>query len=144
MTVDSAFSDVIEACSRRDKGDEVWISDDIIAIYTQLYERGVVHSIETWHENELVGGLYGVAIGAAFFGESMFSVRSNASKAAFVYLLDHLQSQHFVLLDTQYLNRFTLQLGAVEIERAQYLELLDYAVSQTPRFSETDGERNEI
>ncbi len=134
QTIDQAFADVIEACSRRDLEDEVWISDDIIDIYSQLHDQGVVHSVETWSEGELVGGLYGVSIGAAFFGESMFSTKSNASKAAFAFLINWLQAKGYQLLDTQYLNHFTQQLGAIELPRETYLSLLQEAISEPREF----------
>ncbi len=128
IRINTAFDLVIEHCSRRDQADDVWISDEIIAVYTGLHHRGLVHSVETWSGGQLVGGLYGVSIGAAFFGESMFSLQSNASKAAFLVLLDTLKHIGSLVLDTQYLNHFTEQLGAVEISRDNYMTLLSQAI----------------
>jgi leucyl/phenylalanyl-tRNA--protein transferase len=121
VTINKAFDEVIAGCADRE---DTWISDEIIAAYTALHEMGHAHSVEAWKDGELAGGLYGVSIGGAFFGESMFSRRSNASKVAFAYLADHLRMQDFRLLDTQYVNDFTASLGAVEIPDAVYRMLL--------------------
>ena len=112
VTTDAAFTLVIKQCSLRD---DTWISDEIIEAYEELHQMGFAHSFEVWEADELVGGLYGVAINGAFFGESMFSRKSNASKVAFVHLVAHLNVCGFRLLDTQYINEFTAQLGAIEI-----------------------------
>jgi leucyl/phenylalanyl-tRNA--protein transferase len=121
FTVDHSFRDVITACADRE---ETWISEEIIDTYTQLNQMGHAHSIETWHEGELVGGLYGLAIGGAFFGESMFSKMTDASKAAYYHLVKILRQNNFILLDSQYINRFTAQLGAIEVSDHVYMELL--------------------
>lgn len=121
VTFDSAFEDVVTNCSLRD---DTWISDEIIDAYCELHYLGHAHSVETWYEGELVGGLYGVAIGGAFFGESMFSIKSNASKVAFAHLADRLNERGFRLLDTQYINDFTASLGALEIPDVVYQMLL--------------------
>jgi leucyl/phenylalanyl-tRNA---protein transferase len=126
-TTNQCFSTVIFACSQRD---QTWITPAIIESYQQLHEMGYAHSVETWYEDELVGGLYGVAINAVFFGESMFSRRTNASKIAFAALVDHLRQRHFVLLDTQYINDFTASLGAIEIPDADYIDRLDEALAR--------------
>lgn len=125
-TINHAFSTTILRCSQRE---QTWITSEIIEAYEQLHEMGFAHSVETWYGDELVGGLYGVAINAAFFGESMFSIRSNASKFAFAALVDHLRERHFVLLDTQYINDFTASLGAIEIPDADYIDRLNTALS---------------
>lgn len=121
VTLDACFEDVIRACGDRD---DSWISEDIVLAYTGLHEMGHAHSIETWLDGRLVGGLYGVHLGAAFFGESMFSTVSNASKVAFVHLVAILRANGFRLLDTQYINAFTASLGAIEIPDAAYQMLL--------------------
>jgi leucyl/phenylalanyl-tRNA--protein transferase len=121
VSFDAAFHDVIRGCADRA---ETWISDEVIAVYTALHRRGDAHSVETWRGRTLVGGLYGVAIGGAFFGESMFSRESNASKVALVALVRHLRSRGFLLLDSQFMNEHMLQFGTVEIPRAWYLRLL--------------------
>lgn len=126
IRINTAFPEVIRSCCERQ---DTWISDEIIRVYTELHERGYAHSVETWLDGNLVGGLYGVALGGAFFGESMFSRVSDASKVAFVALTQRLREAGFFLLDTQYINHFTLQLGAVEIPRSLYLEQLQFAMA---------------
>ena len=113
-----------------------WINGEIIDAYTELHELGHAHSIEAWHGSVLVGGLYGVAIGGAFFGESMFSLQSNASKVAFAHLVYRLNIQGFRLLDTQYVNDFTASLGAIEIPDVVYHMLLADALQATCSFAE--------
>ncbi|MBK9247472.1 MAG: leucyl/phenylalanyl-tRNA--protein transferase [Ignavibacteria bacterium] len=122
---DTAFDQVIHSCSMRF---DTWISDEIIKSYTELHRLGFAHSVETWCNGDLVGGLYGVAIGGAFFGESMFSRMNDASKAAFVALIERMNMNGFTLLDSQYINHFTASLGAIEVSRDQYLTLLEKAV----------------
>jgi leucyl/phenylalanyl-tRNA--protein transferase len=126
-TIDLSFAQVIRACAER--AEETWISDDIIRVYTDLHKRGVAHSVETWKGGELTGGLYGVAIGGAFFGESMFSRESNMSKLALVHLVERLRRRNYLLLDTQIINDHVRQFGAIEIPRRDYLSLLAEAVS---------------
>lgn len=125
-TINKDFSTVILRCSQRD---QTWITQEIIDAYSELHTMGFAHSVETWIGDELVGGLYGVAINAAFFGESMFSRRSNASKVAFARLVDHLIEKHFALLDTQYINDFTASLGAIEIPDDEYMDRLQSALA---------------
>lgn len=127
-TINEDFSTVILRCSQRD---QTWITQEIIDAYSELHTMGFAHSVETWIGDELVGGLYGVAINAAFFGESMFSRRSNASKVAFARLVDHLIDTHFALLDTQYINDFTASLGAIEIPDDEYMDRLQAALACT-------------
>lgn len=131
VTVDTAFSEVIHACARRD---DTWISPEIIDAYIGLHELGIAHSIEAWYDGKLVGGLYGVHLGAAFFGESMFSTESDASKVAFAHLVAILQVNGFRLLDTQYINPFTASLGAIEVSDAVYQILLADAVEHDVPF----------
>ncbi len=121
ISFDSAFPEVIRACADRE---ETWISDEVIEVYTSLHRLGDAHSVEAWRGGTLAGGLYGVVLGGAFFGESMFSRESNASKIALVGLVDHLKARGFRLLDSQFMNEHMRQFGAVEIPRRQYLRLL--------------------
>jgi len=131
VTFDTVFAEVIGACADRT---ETWISDEVMAVYTALHRRGDAHSVETWHGPILAGGLYGVAIGGAFFGESMFSRESNASKVALVALVRHLRSRGFRLLDSQFMNEHMRQFGTVEIPLPAYLKRLEEAVSQHTTF----------
>ncbi len=125
--IDTNFVKVILECANRP---DSWINDIIINSYINLFRLGYAHSVETYIEDELVGGLYGVSINAAFFGESMFSKVSNASKVAFYHLIEHLKRKNFILLDSQFINPHTKMLGAIEIPRSQYLKILKYAISQ--------------
>lgn len=125
FSINKDFDFVIRSCSNRSN---TWISEEIIDIYTELHNMGYAHSVEVWSEGSICGGLYGVAIGGAFFGESMFNLISDAAKAAFYFLAAHLKYQGFILLDSQYINPFTKQLGAFEIPKQEYLELLEEAI----------------
>jgi leucyl/phenylalanyl-tRNA--protein transferase len=127
--VDNSFSDVIRACAKRK---DTWINREIIESYEQLHKLGHAHSLEAWSEGKLAGGLYGVAIGGAFFGESMFHRKRDASKIALVALVEHLRAQKFALLDTQWLTPHLQQFGAIEISREHYVKLLKRAV-ELPR-----------
>ena len=127
LTVNRAFSAVIERCSDRKEG--TWISDDIKDAYRELNRLGFAHSVESWCNEELVGGLYGVAIGGAFFGESMFHCVNDASKVALVYLVERMRERRFVLLDVQFMTEHLRGLGAVEVPRAEYEQRLRKAVS---------------
>jgi len=126
VTSDRAFERVIRACADRTR---TWITPRIIRAYTRLHERGAAHSVECWQDDELVGGLYGVALGGAFFGESMFFRVSNASKVALVHLVRQLRAGGFELLDTQYSTEHLERFGVVEIPRDAYVERLDEALS---------------
>ena len=131
VTADHAFADVIRGCAAPGPGrDESWINDEILRLYTALHAGGYAHSIECWQDGLLVGGLYGVRLCGAFFGESMFSCARDASKVALVHLVDALKRGGFVLLDTQFITAHLTQFGAVEIPRAQYLVLLNQALSR--------------
>lgn len=131
FTKNHDFKYVVEKCSERK---DTWISEEIIQSYSELNQIGLAHSIETWENGEIVGGLYGVCIGAAFFGESMFNTVDNAAKSAYYYLIDILKTNNFMLLDSQYINPFTQKLGAVEIPRKEYLEHLTTAISEIRSF----------
>jgi leucyl/phenylalanyl-tRNA--protein transferase len=128
IEVDRAFVDVMRACAadERDPDDPgSWINDEIIDSYTALHARGVAHSVEAWHGDTLAGGLYGVALGGAFFGESMFHRQTDASKVALVALVERLRSRGYRLLDTQWTTPHLEQFGAIEIRKADYLRRLD-------------------
>ncbi len=120
LTINRAFLEVIEQCSLLRQGD-TWISEEIIDVYTEMHKLGLAHSFEVWLDGELVGGLYGIAIGKAFFGESMFHKVTDASKIALVFLVEFLKEQNFQLLDCQYLNPHLLQFGAYEVTQEDYL-----------------------
>jgi leucyl/phenylalanyl-tRNA--protein transferase len=117
VTLNAAFGDVIDACADRS---ETWINQDIRMLYTDLHDMGHAHSIEVWMQDRLVGGVYGVAVGGAFCGESMFSRERDASKIALAWLVDLLRRTGFVLFDTQFLTHHLASLGAIEITRAEY------------------------
>lgn len=120
LTINRAFPEVIEQCSLLRQGD-TWISEEIIDVYTEMHKLGLAHSFEVWLDGALVGGLYGVAIGKAFFGESMFQKVTDTSKIALVFLVEFLKEQNFQLLDCQYLNPHLLQFGAYEVTQEEYL-----------------------
>lgn len=126
-TVDQAFEEVMRACATLHGPS--WITDEMVRAYSDLHRIGHAHSVETWDGTQLVGGLYGVHLGAAFFGESMFSTRSHASKAAFHHLVERLRGNGFSLFDTQYLNPHTASLGAIEVPRAEFRMRLRRAIS---------------
>lgn len=118
ITINRAFDTVIDCCA--DRADGTWISDDIKEAYRRLHELGVAHSVEAWRDEQLAGGLYGVAIAGAFFGESMFYSVDDASKIALVYLVEHMRERGYVLLDVQFMTEHLRQFGAVEIPRDEY------------------------
>lgn len=131
VTLDKEFAGVIKGCSAPRKNDhETWISDEIIEAYIKLHSLGIAHSFESWYQGELVGGLYGIALGGAFFGESMFSRRSYASRIAFEHLVFHLREKGYLLLDAQIMNPHLQRLGAVEIEHEEYMRQLAHALQQ--------------
>ncbi len=132
VRVDAAFEQVIRACADRPEG--TWISPEIIRVYTRLHHAGLAHSVETWQDGRLVGGLYGVALGGAFFGESMFHRVSNASKVALVALVERLRARGYQLLDTQWSTPHLERFGAIEIPRSEYLRRLDRALHVDCRF----------
>jgi leucyl/phenylalanyl-tRNA---protein transferase len=135
IRIDSAFSEVIEACAAKTKNRKsTWINERICKLYTQLHKMGHCHSVECWQDGKLVGGLYGVRIGAAFFGESMFSRVTNASKVALVHLVARLNAGGFQLLDAQFMNPHLKTLGAIVISKTDYKELLPTAIAASADF----------
>lgn len=125
VSLDTAFAQVMEACAQpRPGASGTWISQEIIAAYTQLHHQGVAHSVEVWRGETLVGGLYGIALGRMFFGESMFSRADNASKVGFAHLVRQLQLWNFPLIDCQVANEHLFSLGAVEISREAFQQML--------------------
>src|SRR5207237_5008542 len=133
IRLDVSFTEVMQECARRP---ETWINDEIIASYTRLHQLGHAHSIEAWQDGKLAGGLYGVTIGGAFFGESMFHHVRDASKIALLALVKRLRERRFTLLDTQWLTPHLEQFGAIEISRTEYLHRLNTAVNLSRRFVE--------
>ncbi len=125
VSINADFEGVLRGCADRD---ETWISGVIHDLYVQLHDLGHAHSLEVWMEGELVGGVYGVTLGRAFFGESMFSRRTDASKIALAYLVDRLNLAGFTLFDTQFITSHLASLGAIEIPRAEYHRLLHEAL----------------
>jgi leucyl/phenylalanyl-tRNA--protein transferase len=138
IRVDQDFSAVIDACAAPAAGREkTWINGRIRRLYTELYRRGHCHTVETWRDGQLVGGLYGVRLGRAFFGESMFHRETDASKVALAHLVARLKRANFALLDAQFLTEHLWQFGAVEIDRARYQRVLTDAVQGDARFDTT-------
>jgi len=132
---DTNFEKVIRLCAEPTKDrQETWINEEIINLYIDLFDIGKAHSIETWMDKKLVGGLYGVTLGSAFFGESMFSRVTDASKVALVHLVARLKVSGFTLLDTQFVTNHLNQFGAVEIHRSGYQHLLSAAVEKSAAF----------
>jgi len=133
---DSAFEDVIRACAETsEKRPNTWINDEIVRLYAALFARGAAHSVECWRDGRLAGGLYGVSLGAAFFGESMFSAETDASKVALVHLVARLRLGGFRLLDTQFLTPHLARFGGIEISRRNYHRRLAEALSYRGVFS---------
>jgi leucyl/phenylalanyl-tRNA--protein transferase len=131
VTSDRCFRQVMEACAAPAPGrTESWINDEILRLYTALHASGHAHSVECWRDGELAGGLYGVRLGAAFFGESMFSRQRDASKVALVHLVEGLRRGGFVLLDTQFITAHLARFGAIEIPRERYLLKLHDALNR--------------
>lgn len=135
VTVDTAFDQVVAACAERD---ETWINSTIFDLYRELHDMGFAHSLEVHGEEGLIGGVYGVAIGAAFFGESMFSRRRDGSKIALAWLVHRLRAGGFQLFDTQFLTPHLSSLGAVEISRAEYHKRLEAALATPAKFAPAD------
>ena len=135
VRINTGFADVIEGCATPAPGRwTTWINDDIIDLYDQLHEMGKVHSVEVWRDSQLVGGLYGVAIGAAFFGESMFSRESDASKIALVHLIARLRQGRYRLLDTQFVTKHLSRFGAIDMPRELYRARLSDALAHEGDF----------
>ena len=133
VRINSNFEATMRACAERE---DVWISETIIQSYLRLHHLGHAHSVECWNNEKLVGGLYGVAIGGVFFGESMFSCMTDASKVALVYLVKRMNERGFVLLDTQYSNPHLLSLGCIEIPHHKYIERLQKAIQVECHFTD--------
>jgi leucyl/phenylalanyl-tRNA--protein transferase len=139
---DSAFHAVIEACAETTEDrPKTWINDDIVRLYTELFKAGFAHSVECWRGGRMVGGLYGVSIGGAYFGESMFSRETDASKVALVHLVARLRAAGFTLLDTQFVTDHLGHFGAVEIPRAEYRRRLNRALEIKTDFPGVDQAR---
>jgi leucyl/phenylalanyl-tRNA--protein transferase len=140
IRIDKAFETVIDACAAPRPGQpETWINDDIARVFCRLHRLGYAHSVEAWYEGSLAGGLYGLALGGAFFGESMFSRRAEASKIALVHLAALLRMGGFALLDVQFLTDHLRQFGAVEIPAADYLQRLEQALAVPAVFYSAPG-----
>ena len=140
ITSDLAFGEVMRACAEPAEGrGQTWINDEILRLYGALHASGHAHSVECWQGGELVGGLYGVRLGAAFFGESMFSFARDASKVALAKLVETLRRGGFMLLDTQFLTRHLATFGAYEIPRSEYLVLLHRAIAEDAIWPKFDG-----
>jgi len=132
---DTAFEEVIRTCAEpADDRKETWINEEIVRLYVDLFRLGRAHSIEAWKDGEMAGGLYGVALGGAFFGESMFSRARDASKVSLVHLVARLKKGGFRLLDTQFVTRHLSQFGAVELPRGGYRSLLAGALDVNAKF----------
>jgi leucyl/phenylalanyl-tRNA--protein transferase len=131
--IDRDFESVMRGC--KDQRADTWISDDIIRAYVRLHHLGFAHSVEAWKDGKLAGGLYGVALGGAFFGESMFHHVRDASKAALVYLVDRLREREFELLDSQATTEHLRQFGCVDIPAEDYMKRLDRALSKKRTFA---------
>ncbi|WP_103334178.1 leucyl/phenylalanyl-tRNA--protein transferase [Pseudotabrizicola formosa] len=131
VTVNTDFAGVLAACADRP---ETWINDRLTELYQTLHRQGHAHSLEVWEGEDLIGGVYGVVLGAAFFGESMFSRRTNASKIALAWLVHRLRAGGFTLFDTQFLTPHLASLGAKEISRAAYHARLQHALGRVARF----------
>jgi len=140
VTSDIAFREVMLACAEPKPGrEQSWINSEIIRLYTALHATGHAHSVECWREGKLVGGLYGVSLGAAFFGESMFSRETDASKVALVHLVSRLIEGGYVLLDTQFLTEHLARFGTIEIPRNEYLARLRRAIAREAYWSAPSG-----
>ena len=135
IRIDTSFEQVMRNCALpRPTEPETWISEEIVQAYTELHKMGLAHSVEAWQDDKLVGGLYGVSLGAAFFGESMFSFVSNSSKVAFHYLIQILSEQKYELLDSQFMNDNVQRYGAINIPRSAYIKRLAKALKSTCDF----------
>jgi leucyl/phenylalanyl-tRNA--protein transferase len=131
IAIDGHFEAVIRGCAGRR---ETWISEEIIESYMELHRLGFAHSVESINSDGLAGGLYGVALGSAFFGESMFSMKSGASKVALAFLIKHLFENGFTLLDSQYMTPHLQKFGAIEIPKKKYIQLLHEAMTEKAVF----------
>ena len=135
IQINTAFADVMRACAEATKDrPTTWINGPIFDAYNRLHVLGHAHSVEAWSENKLVGGLYGVTLGSAFFGESMFSRQADASKVCLVKLVEHLKACGFTLLDTQFTTEHLKRFGAIDVPRDAYEDLLQAALKQKKSF----------
>jgi leucyl/phenylalanyl-tRNA--protein transferase len=135
VTCDRAFEQVVEGCAApAPDRPETWINTEIVRLFVELHRLGLAHSVEAWHDGALAGGLYGLALGGAFFGESMFSRVTDASKVALVHLVARLMFGGFTLLDTQFVTRHLARFGAVDVPRWKYLRLLSDALQRRATF----------
>ena len=135
IKINTAFEDVMRACAVRSDGSESgWITEEMILAYTELYRLGNAHSIESWRNGKLVGGVYGIAIGGLFAAESMFYLESNASKIALTALVERMKEMGFTLFDCQMVTNVTKRMGAIEISREEYLKQLNKALLQNCKF----------
>ncbi len=125
VSLNADFEGVLRGCASRE---ETWINDQIHNLYLALHERGEAHSLEVWDREDLIGGVYGVTLGGAFFGESMFSAQTDGSKLALAFLIEHLRRCGFTLFDTQFITDHLASLGAIEIPRADYHKMLTWAL----------------
>jgi leucyl/phenylalanyl-tRNA---protein transferase len=140
IRVDSAFAQVIAACAAsRPERPRTWLNDELIEMYCALHERGFAHSVEAWADGRLAGGVYGVSLGAAFFGESMFTRRRDASKVALVELAERLRAGGYRLLDTQFVTDHLRRFGAVEVSRPSYRAMLRDAIEASATFYSDAG-----
>jgi leucyl/phenylalanyl-tRNA---protein transferase len=137
IRIDTAFADVIRACARHDEVEErsIWLSEEMIGLYIELHRRGIAHSVEAWMNNRLCGGLYGMAINGAFFGESMFTRVSYASQVALVALVERLRERGYRLLDAQMRTPHITHFGAIDLSHDEYLVLLYDAMQTDCRFA---------
>lgn len=141
MRVNSAWDEVIRLCARRES---TWITDEIIRVYTELHEMGFAHSVEAFQNNKLVGGLYGVAVGGAFMGESMFHLATDASKVSLVYLVERMKERNFTLLDSQYMTEHLGTLSARNIPRSEYMRRLKDALNRDCHFDDDNSRPNPV
>lgn len=135
VRIDHDFAGTMEDCAARS---ETWINRTILDVFTEMHSRGFAHSVEVWAEDERIGGLYGVRIGSAFFGESMFSKRSDASKIALVYLVARLRAGRFTVLDTQFSTSHLESLGVIEVPRMRYRDMLRMAIPNPAEWAALD------
>lgn len=136
VRIDTAFPEVIAACADREEG--TWISSEIVRVYTRLYEQGYAHSVETWRDGRLAGGLYGVALRGVFCGESMFHRVRDASKVALVALVRRMRQRGMTLLDTQWITPHLARFGASEVSREEYQQRLAAALEQRVSFADIE------
>jgi leucyl/phenylalanyl-tRNA--protein transferase len=135
MTMDMAFEEVITSCSNvhYKKAGDTWITDEMISAYVRLHKSGYAHSVEAWSDGKLAGGLYGVSLGSAFFGESMFAIKSNASKAAFAALVEQLTKWKFTLIDCQITTAHLKSFGARDVPRSHFMKMLKTALKHATK-----------